>query len=63
MIPLTCGMGLCSSNCPAHKGWVYLFPHKRKIETKRIIKITNPPKKFRKSKERKKRKPTIKKKR
>jgi hypothetical protein len=35
-------MGLCSNNCPTHKGWVYLFPHTRKMETKRIIKITNP---------------------
>jgi hypothetical protein len=42
MIPLTCGMSLCSSNCPRHKGWVYLFPHTCKTKTKRIIKITNP---------------------
>jgi hypothetical protein len=42
MIPLTCGMGLCSNNCPTHKRWVHLFPHTCKTKTKRIIKITNP---------------------
>jgi hypothetical protein len=30
------------SNCPTHKGGVYLFPQTHKIETKRTIKITNP---------------------
>jgi hypothetical protein len=61
MIPPTCGMGLCSNNCPTHKGWVYLFPHICKIETKRIIKITNPKNNIEKTKRKEKRKPTIKK--
>jgi hypothetical protein len=42
VIPLACGMGLCLSNCPTHKGGVYLFPQTHKIETKRTIKIKNP---------------------
>jgi len=33
---------LCLSNCPTHKGGVYLFPQTHKIETKRTIKIKNP---------------------
>ncbi len=40
MIPFACGMGLCLSNCPTHKGGVYLFPNKTK--TKRTMKIKNP---------------------
>ncbi len=32
-------MGLCSSNCPTHKGGVYLSPHTHKTKTKRTIKI------------------------
>jgi hypothetical protein len=51
-------MGLCLNNCPTHKGWVYHFPHTWKMETKRIIKITNPKTILKKPKENKK-KPTI----
>jgi len=57
MIPLACGMGLCSNNCPTHKEGVYLFPHTQKIETKRTIKIKNPLKNIEKAKRREKRKP------
>ncbi len=36
-------MGICSNNCPTHKGWVYLFPTlTHKTEIKRIIKIRKP---------------------
>jgi hypothetical protein len=35
-------MGLCSNNCPTHKGGVYLFPHTFKPETKRTIEIKTP---------------------
>jgi hypothetical protein len=39
-------MGFYSSNCPTHKGGVYLFPHTHKTETKRITKIKKPQKKY-----------------
>jgi 4-diphosphocytidyl-2C-methyl-D-erythritol kinase len=61
MIPFACGMGLCLNNCPTHKRWVYVFPHTHKIETKRIIKITNPENNIEKTKRKERRKPTIKK--
>jgi hypothetical protein len=41
---------------------ITLFPHTCKIETKRIIKITNPKNSIEKTKRKEKRKPTIKKK-
>jgi hypothetical protein len=34
VIPIACGMGLCSNNCPTHKGRVYLSSHTFKTETK-----------------------------
>jgi len=61
VIPLTCGTSLCSNNCPTHKGWVFLFPHTCKTETKRIIKIINPKNSIEITKRKEKRKPTIKK--
>jgi hypothetical protein len=27
VIPFACGNGLCWSNCPTHRGGLYLFPH------------------------------------
>jgi hypothetical protein len=60
VIPLACGMGLCLSNCPTHKGGVYLFPHTHKTETKRTIKIKNPKKILRKPIKLEKRKSAIK---
>jgi hypothetical protein len=47
-------MGLCSNNCPTHKGGVYLFPHTHRAEAKRTIKIKKPPKKYLKTKRREK---------
>jgi hypothetical protein len=35
-------MGHCSSNCPTHKGGVYLFPPTHKIETKINKKLETP---------------------
>jgi len=44
-------MGLCSNNCPTHKGRVYLFPHTLKTETKKkTIKIKSPNKNIEKAK-------------
>jgi hypothetical protein len=51
-------MGLCSRNCPTHKGGIYFFSHTHKIEAKRTIKIKNPKNSIEKAKRRGKRKPT-----
>jgi hypothetical protein len=59
VIPLTCGMGICSNNCLTHKGWDYLFPHTCKTKTKGLI--TNPKNNIEKTKRKEKIKPTIKK--
>jgi len=48
-------MGLCLSNCPTHKGGVYLSPHTHKTKTKRTIKIKNPKNSIEKAKRRGKR--------
>jgi hypothetical protein len=58
VIPFACGIDLCSSNYPTHKGGVYLFPHPHKIKTKRTIKTKNPKNSIEKAKRREKRKPT-----
>jgi hypothetical protein len=57
VIPLACGMGICSNNCLTHKGWVYFFPQTHKTQIKRLI--TNPKNSIEKTKRNKKIKPTI----
>jgi len=55
MIPLACGMGLCSNNCSTHKGGVSLFPHiHTKQKQKEQFKLKTPKKIFKKPKEGKK---------
>jgi len=49
-------MGICSSNCPTHKGGVYLFSHMQNRNQKN--KIKNPKNNIEKAKRRGKRKPT-----
>jgi hypothetical protein len=58
VIPLACGIGLCSSNCSTHKGGIYFFPHTHKTEAKTTIKIKSPKKSIEKDKRRGKRIPT-----
>jgi hypothetical protein len=51
--------GLCLSNCPTHKGGVYLFPyHTHKIEKKKQLKFKNPKNSIEKTKRRERRKQT-----
>jgi hypothetical protein len=56
VIPLTCGIGLCSSNCPTQKkkGFTFSPTHIHRIETKIIIQIKNPKNSIEKTKKREK---------
>jgi hypothetical protein len=52
VIPLACGIGLCSSNCSTHKGGIYFFPHTHtKQKQKQQLKLKAPKKVLRKTKE------------
>jgi len=52
VIPLTCGIGLCSSNCSTHEGGIYFFPHTHtKQKQKEQLKLKAPKKILRKTKE------------
>jgi hypothetical protein len=45
VIQVAQGIGLCSSNCPTHKGGVYLFPHTHthtKQKQKEQLKLQTP---------------------
>jgi len=62
MITLACGKGLCSSNCPTHKGGVYIFPtHTQNKNKKEQLKLKTPKIYIDKAKRREKKKTSKKK--